>query len=217
MSTPDHESDAQLALSSSHPWTRADSAAGFVLRYVSAMRGQLIDCLGSEKLSDHALTLFIGHLVNRGYGGHGQGRLRDFLILGIRSAAKAALAKVPETQRPDFDPHALQPDSPDWIEHWRMCIWELSWRTLEQQQHKHPGQLDYTVLKLATDNPQSTSAMLAVQVSTAAGEAIDAARIEQLLPAARQRFTQIIATEIANTLHNPTADSIAAERKALRL
>lgn len=217
MSTPANDSAASLALRSSHPWTQADSAAGFVLRYLSAMRGQLIESLGSEKLSDHAMTLFIGHLVNKGYGGHDQGRLRDFLIRGIRSAAKVTVTKVPEAQRPAFDPNSLEPDSPSWVGHWRRCIWELSWRNLEQQEHKHPERLDYTVLKLATDNPQSTAAMLAVQVSAAAGLAIDESRVNEMLQAARQRFAQILATEIANTLHQPTADSIAAERKLLNL
>ena len=84
---------------SSNPWTQANSAAGFVLRYLVTVRRQLLAILGSSDHADECLKLLIAHLVSVGFGEYKKGKLRDFLIRAIRSTAKTRLAELPENQR----------------------------------------------------------------------------------------------------------------------
>ena len=53
---------------SSQSWTETDSAAGFVLRYLSPMRQQLARVLGSDDEADQALKVLLTHLVTAGFG-----------------------------------------------------------------------------------------------------------------------------------------------------
>ena len=50
VSSSDGEPSTINLVRSSHPWTEADSAAGFVLRYLAPMRRQLTAILGSTDL-----------------------------------------------------------------------------------------------------------------------------------------------------------------------
>lgn len=232
MNQPADEPSQTAAVRPSHPWTQADNAAGFVLRYVSPMRRYLIHRLGSESLSDHALTLFIGHLVQRGYGHLGQGRLRDFLTRGMRSAAKVAVARAeaPQTphddpdqreagadQRKPFDRDAFDPESSVWLGHWRSGLLQLAWRRLEQVQHKTPGSLHYTVLEAASRNSHATATMLATQVSTSAGRAVDLEEVKRVLAESRRQFAAILSAEVASTLENPSVANTSEEMKHLKL
>lgn len=143
-------SSVQLARSK-QTWTGAGSAAGYVLRYLTPMHRLMMDVVGDEQGADRALTILVAHLVKAGFSGHDKGRLRDFLIRGIRSAAKARYDEVrqdreqPESleiaesstaaapRPPQLD--AAQVDSPHWLGYWRECILQRSWRSLERFQH----------------------------------------------------------------------------------
>ncbi|MEM1228399.1 MAG: hypothetical protein AAGJ40_22130 [Planctomycetota bacterium] len=140
-------------------WTRAGSAAGFVLRYLPPMRRLLIDMVDDDGRADQAMAILIQHLVKTGYGEHDQHRLRDFLIRGIRSAAKVqatqANAKWVAEQKERWqeseaqgEPFIQQPepqwpihlelaatDSTQWIDYWRDGLLQRAWRALERQQH----------------------------------------------------------------------------------
>lgn len=141
-------------------WTDAGSAAGYVLRYLTPMRRLMMDVVGGEKETDRALSILVAHLVKAGFSGHDKGRLRDFLVRGIRSAAKArydeAVAEGRQNESLDLADSldapsaALAPpnvdvaqlDSPQWIGYWREGILQRSWRSLERYQHArryHPA------------------------------------------------------------------------------
>ncbi|CAD78580.1 MAG TPA: hypothetical protein DDX19_03890 [Rhodopirellula baltica] len=125
-------------------WTGAGSAAGFVLRYLPPMRRLLTDVLGSESDADRALAILISHLVKAGYSGHAKGRLRDFLILGLRSAAKARVTEIEskakkagESCRPrDLDLDSAKTESRRWLSYWREGLLQRTWRALEREQHR---------------------------------------------------------------------------------
>ncbi|EGF27481.1 hypothetical protein [Rhodopirellula baltica] len=125
-------------------WTGAGSAAGFVLRYLPPMRRLLTDVLGSESDADRALAILISHLVKAGYSGHAKGRLRDFLILGLRSAAKARVTEIEskakkagESFRPrDLDLDSAKTESRRWLSYWREGLLQRTWRALEREQHR---------------------------------------------------------------------------------
>ncbi len=202
---------------SSHPWTEADSAAGFVLRYLTPMRRQLIALLGSEELADESLKLLLAHLVSVGFGEHKRGRLRDFLVRGLRSAAKTRVNDMPEGTRPTLDLDGLTLESKEWMSLWRDGLLERAWRSLERKEHAEPDSPVYSVLHFATLNPQATPAMLAVQINAEFGISVDEATIRECLPVARAMFAQLIADEVAETLEAPTSDDVKREINQLAL
>ncbi|TWU59376.1 hypothetical protein Poly51_21640 [Rubripirellula tenax] len=202
---------------SSHPWTEADSAAGFVLRYLSPMRRQLTTILGTSELADDALKLLLGHLVSVGFGEHKRGRLRDFLLRGIRSAAKSAAAEIPEAQRPTLDLESVTLESKQWLTLWRDGLLERAWRSLERQEHSTPDYPVYTVLHGATKSTPATPAMLAAQIASESGLKVDEATIQKTLVEARTLFAQLIADEVAETLEAPTGEDVKREIALLGL
>lgn len=215
-SDPQRSSTVNL-VRSSHPWTKADSAAGFVLRYLAAMRRQLTATLGSVSAADEALNLLLTHLVSAGFGEYRKGRLRDFLVRGLRSAARAKLNEMPEDQRAKTRLDDLTLESKEWIKFWREGLLERSWRSLERMEHAKPEAPVFSVLHGATANPQATPEMLVVQIATDSGVQTDAATIRVTLPEARAIFAQLIADEVAETLESPSVDDVKQEIQLLGL
>lgn len=196
---------------SSHPWTQADSAAGFVLRYLAPMRRQLTDVLGSSEQADEALRLLLAHLVSVGFGEHKQGRLRDFLLRGIRSAAKNCIADTGEANGVRHDLENLTLESKPWITYWREGLLERAWRSLERQEHQNPDPPVYSVLHYSTANRAASPDELASILKDEAGVEIDATVVRTVLPEARALFAQLVADEVAETLESPTGDDVKKE------
>lgn len=216
-SNPSSSTGDSAIRSSSRGWTEAESAAACVLRYVTAMRGQLIELFGDAELADQTLALLLSHLAKKGYSGLATGRLRDFLIRGIRAAAKVVVADLPEARRPDADPKTLRSDADSWASYWRQSLLEATWRALERKEHQNPDAFDFTALWSAKENPQETLETLAVRIGREKQRQISAHELEEQLRRGRKRFRQLLAREIASTLENPTPDAIRTEFADLRL
>ena len=200
---------------SSHTWTEADSAAGFVLRYLTPMRSQLTKILGSESEADEALKILMAHLVQAGFGEHKGGKLRDFLVKSIRSCAKARMGDKVDDKERDKRLEGITLKSKDWIRLWRNCLLERSWRALERYEHANPGTPVFAVLNAATIDRNATSQTLATRIRADRGIEIDAALVDKTLPSARAMFAQLIADEIVETLANPSSEDVKAEIKVL--
>ena len=201
----------------SHPWTQADSAAGFVLRYLAPMRRQLVEVLGSSEKADSALKLLLAHLVSVGFGEHNHGRLRDFLLRGIRSAAKNCLDQAENGKALSENLEALTLDSKQWITFWREGLLERAWRALERQEHMSPESPVYSVLHYSTANPQAAPEELVSILKSDAGIESDVASVKAALPEARAWFAQLVADEVAETLENPTGEDVKKEISQLGL
>ena len=202
---------------SSHSWTDADSAAGFVLRYVSPMRRQLVSVLGSNSEADEALKKLFAHLVSAGFSKYNKGRLRDFLIKGIRSSAKARIADLPENERPNVSLDAIVGDSPEWLAFWRDCLLERSWRALERYEHANPDMPLYSILFAMNAQPKATTSQLVDAVSRLADRDVDEPTIDRGVANARTMFAQLIADEVVETLQSPTKEDVKAEIRSLGL
>jgi hypothetical protein len=175
------------------------------------MRRQLTSVLGSTEQADEALKLLLAHLVSVGFGEHKRGRLRDFLLRGIRSAAKSSINELPEDKRPELNLESVTLESKEWLSYWRDGILERAWRALERQEHADPDPPVFSVLHCATSNPQATPAMLVVQIASDTGIKIDQPTVEKILPDARALFAQLVADEVAETLEKPTAAAVKRE------
>ena len=201
----------------SQAWSQADSAAGFVLRYLAPMRRQLAVLLKSTEQADEGLKMIIAHLVSAGFGDQEHDRLRDFLLRSIRSAARQRLKEIPENKRPEIDFDQLQSDSKDWLRYWREGLLERAWRALERIEHATPSRPLYSILHSATANPQATPSMLVIQLATETGIQIDESKTEIILTEARKMFAQLVADEISETLENPESADVRQEIKTLGL
>lgn len=210
-STENLRASAINLVRSSHPWTQADSAAGFVLRYLVPMRRQLTEILGTSDRADEALKLLLGHLVSVGFGENKRGRLRDFLLRGIRSAAKTSITEIPEAERPTLNLDSATLESKEWLGYWREGLLDRAWRSLERQEHADPRSPIYSVLQAATTNPDATPEMLVAQIASETGVNLQPSQIQQSLVLARTTFAQLIADEVAETLERPTSDDVKRE------
>ncbi|MFG0288478.1 MAG: hypothetical protein ACF8CQ_09895 [Rhodopirellula sp. JB044] len=252
-STPESLSQWITSSSSVHlarskqTWTGAGSAAGYVLRYLTPMRRLMMDIVGREKEADRALSILVAHLVKAGFSGHDKGRLRDFLVRGIRSAAKAgydealkdggkndSLELADQAEKPlPLKMEVAQVESPQWRGYWRDGILQRSWRSLERYQHSRrydrinqppptgeaPPREDlvHDVLRAAMSYPKESLQSWAERVSSASGRKVEPDEVQSQLELARIRFAQQIADEVAQTLETPDPVVIQSEIKALGL
>jgi len=212
---------------SSQSWTDADSAAGFVLRYLTPMRRQLIEVMGSPAEADECLKLLLAHLISAGFGEHKRGRLRDFLVRGVRSCAKARLAELPSNEQLQREIDQIQLDSKFWLRVWRDCLLDRAWRALERHQHGDPGSLAYVLLTTSVDHPQASPdellSLVQASLSDDSGEqwpvevttSLDTSTMVEKLNRARALYAQLIADEVVETLETP--DPIAVKKEIQRL
>lgn len=200
-----------------HPWTAADNAAGLVLRYLAPMRRILIQSLGSPAEADEALRKLLSHLVSAGFGKHRHGRLRDFLIKGIRSAAMNRISERPDAGTRQTSLDELTSESKIWLTYWREGLLERAWRSLERQEHATPEIPFYSVLHCATAKPQSTPAMLVVQIASEFNVTLDEQAVQSILITARGLFAQVLADEVAETLEDLSENDVKEEIAILGL
>ncbi|MGB7344741.1 MAG: hypothetical protein WBD20_11030 [Pirellulaceae bacterium] len=216
----DSSSDSVLKSSvnlvrSSHTWTEADSAAGFVLRYLSPMRRQLALVLGSKDEADEALKILLAHLVQAGFGEHKRGRLRDFLARGLRSCAKARMNDMPEQDRAKVNLDSITLGSKEWLSYWRDCMLERAWRALERHEHQQPDLPVFSVLSVVTTHPKATPKEWLTRIKNEYAIELTADQLQDTLVPARAMFAQLIADEIVETLENPTKGDVKEEIKVL--
>lgn len=200
---------------SSHSWTEAESAAGFVLRYLSPMRKLLIGVMGSQQEADQALRILLTHLVSAGFGEHQKGRLRDYLARAVRSCAKARMTENDSLAEGEERLAAAVADSKQWIKLWRDCLLERAWRALERQEHLDPDRPLYTVLWTSTVNPKAPPDELADAIAERTGTKLSPPQLHQLKTEAKAAFAQVLADEIVETLENPDKSAVKSEIQSL--
>ena len=132
------------------------------------------------------------------------GKLRDFLLKGVRSCAKARIAEMPESERPQTNMDSVTSESPEWLGVWRDCLLERAWRALDRFEHANPEMPVYSVLFAIKSQPKATTTQLAQQVSKEMGTAIDEEIVNRALKTGRTMYAQLIADEVVETLERPS-------------
>lgn len=202
-----NDSTVKLARNSTR-WSKADSAGGFTMRYMVAMRNYLIELWDDGESVDQSLAMLLTHLSSKGFGTAEKGRLRDFLLNSTR-AVVIAYCKRSTTQAPPI--HRITSSDPDWLRCWRDCLLARVWRSLERYQHANPDSREYDVLRLATAHPQSSSAMLALRLK------MPPDAFSTTLASAQLRFAQMLADEVAETIESANHADVREELEALQL
>lgn len=200
---------------SSQSWTEAESAAGFVLRYLPPMRKRLILVMGSEQEADQALKILLTHLVSAGFGEHRKGRLRDYLSRAVRSCAKARLSDRGRWEAEQERVSAILQDSREWLLMWRDCLLGRAWRALERMEHQDAKQPLYTVLWTSTINAKASLDELVDAVEKQCDVKLGQADLQQLKADAKAVFAQLLADEVVETLEKADKISVKKEIQSL--
>jgi RNA polymerase sigma factor (sigma-70 family) len=175
-------------------WTKVNDPASFFTRYSAAVIAYLEALLKNHADAQDVLSEILEHVVRHGFEQvtPERGRFRDYLKITVRNRALTWLRrKRPAT----VDAVQLQETIGDdrdadeaFLHAVRRCHLDKAWRSLERYQHRNPGNLGYTVLKLTVDHPNEDSTALAARVREKTGESFAAAAFRQQLSRARRRF-----------------------------
>jgi len=193
----------------------------FVQRYEPAIRKYLEALLKDPHDAEEVAQDFLLRGLQRGFVRTPdlRGRFRDYLKTAVRNAALMHLRRRKPGQVGCCDPARLAcPDADvqeeaeqQWLARWRRCVLDRAWQALEQFQARAPGNLAYTVLRLAADNPREDSMTLADRASALAGRPLRADAFRKQLSRARRLFAELVVAEVTLTLDEPTRPRLEEE------
>jgi RNA polymerase sigma factor (sigma-70 family) len=194
-----------------------------VLRYLPAVRRYVAAILpGSQDADDVAQDIMMRLLAGDFAGADPQrGRFRDLLKVAIRNMVRNRWKRENRRRAVALDVAEIAAEEDGnqecWTAQWRQSVLDLAWKALEQHERTQPGALAYTLLRLRTKYPDDTSEQLAVRLGQKTGQTVRADAVRQKLRRARVQFADLLISEIANGLSNPTADKIEDELADLGL
>lgn len=201
-------------------WASIQDPAKFVMRYAPAIQGYLGVFLRNPHDVEDVCQAFLVRVLERGVVEEERlrGRFRDYLIAAVRNAALAHLRRrtvagqdaAPLDELPARDSFAFPADE-EWVSRWRRVLLASVWEALENHQREHPGNLAHAVLRALTDHPREDSSQLAARVSAQCGRAIRPEAFRKQASRARRLFAELVVTETARTLDDPTPLNVEEE------
>jgi len=214
-------------------WSVVIDPSRLMVRYASAIRSYLEAILRNANDADEVAQEFALHVLNHKFdkASPDRGRFRDYVKVSARNAALIYLRKKTRAGKATAltadvertlsnpaagnDPSAAASD--EWLNHWRRCLLDKVWRALESHELRSPGNLYHTALRLSVDFPAEDSEALAARVTATTGRPMRADAFRKQLSRARRMFAELLAEEVAATLHQPTAAEIEEELAELGL
>jgi RNA polymerase sigma factor (sigma-70 family) len=202
-------------------WTMIEDPTKFVLRYAPAIREYIENLLKGKQDAEDVTQDFLTVVMSRGFSEKQvtRGRFRDFLRVAIRNAVidHFRAKRLPVTDHQILEETIAGEDDTDWINYWRSCVLDAAWLKLRQHQKSTPGNLDYTVLKVASENPDKDSVNLAELLGQSVGKSIKAEAFRQKLHRSRHKFAEILVAEVRDTLRDQSQDEVDDELRVLGL
>ena len=200
-------------------WSQLDDANVFVLRYTNAIETYLRRLLRDEDVARDVLQAFLLRVLERGFerASPDKGKFRFYLIRAVHNAAisyqrdSGRRRVVDIAQLPETLASASSELQSYWQRDWHDCILNRAWQQLEHHQASSEQNLFFSILQASTQNPELDSRALAAEVAGLAGREISPATFRQQLSRARKMFARLIVEEVAETLENPTRESIVEE------
>ena len=98
------------------------------------------------------------------------------------------------------------------VQEWRDDVLRRTWDVLAEEEP-----LYYAVLQYRADHPEARSEEIAKSLSASLGRALTAAGVRQTLHRARDRFAQLLLTEVSASLESPDEDRLRDELEVLGL
>lgn len=196
--------------------------ARFVFRYSGAISAYLSALVRDEDIAQEVLQDFLLKIVARGFSerDESRGRFRDYLKVAIRNAALTELRRRKVRQTADIDVNTIEltEEADDvWLKDWRECLLDVAWRELERIERASDTNFGYSVLKLSVEHENEESPQLAERATELTGHSFSPESYRKQLSRARQRFSEMVRMAIAETLEDPTKETIQEEVAELRL
>lgn len=221
MSDEDEE-EPRLDLSriSTH-WSVVGNPTHFVLRYGPAIRAYLLALLGSESDAEDTLQDLLLKVVKGGFerATPDRGRFRFYLKTTVRHAAIGFMRQRKRRRASDAGLDGVAAPGEDvpgvadqaFGEAWRRCVLDRALRQLEAHERRTPGNLGYTVVRLATDHADEASEALAARASQSSGTPLTPEAFRKQLSRARHHLARLIVAEVAETVEGATPERIEDE------
>ena len=201
-------------------WPMINNPVQFVMRYARAIQKYVTAIVRNPHDAEEVAQDFLVKVFDKGFCPENvsRGRFRDYLKSAVRYVAISHLRKRRSTElSEEMLASIIQPDSDAdraWSSEWQSCVLERTWQSLELHQQQTPDNWFYSVLRLHTDNPASSSEEHAARLSEQLGRPVRADAFRQQVRRARKHFAKLIVAEVRQTLQQPNGgdDRTRADR-----
>jgi RNA polymerase sigma factor (sigma-70 family) len=188
-------------------------------RYGKIVHRYLLGALRDADAADELFQEFSLRFIRGDLRGadRSRGRFRDFLkgvlyhLIGdFHRRQKKRFQPLPESDLPaNGDPQQNESDE-RFLENWRSELLNRAWKGL-QQLEEQTGQPYHTLLHFRAENPEVRSEQMAEQLGPQLGKLLTAAGVRQTLHRAREKFSETLVDEVAQSLVEPTIDDLEQE------
>jgi RNA polymerase sigma-70 factor (ECF subfamily) len=190
-----------------------------VLRYARAIRNYVGALMREPQDADEVAQEVLVRLLRGQFAAATpeRGRFRRMLAVAAHNLVRNYWQRQRRQAGVDLDMQAVADEetSPaadaEAAATWRQSVLDLAWRSLEEFERAHPGNIAWTVLRLRADFPEADSEELARRLSERAGRFFRATAMRQQLRRARKRFAEMLLDEVRRTLDDPTPEQIQEE------
>jgi RNA polymerase sigma-70 factor (ECF subfamily) len=185
-------------------------------RYSGAVHRYLCGALRNAEAADELFQEFCLRFLRGDFrrASPERGRFRDYvktalfhLVVDHRKQKQPASMDLPE---PAWTPPLLTEADQAFLESWREALLDRAWWGLAEIE-RTTGQPVHSVLRLRTDQPLLTSEALAEQLGARRGKSYSVHAVRQALHRAREKFTDLLLDEVAQSLEDPSADALEQE------
>jgi RNA polymerase sigma-70 factor (ECF subfamily) len=186
-------------------------------RYTKAAHRYLLGALRDADLADDLTQEFALRFLRGDFQSADpqRGRFRDFVKRVLSHLVTDYYRRRKVQQLPTSVAEAVPaPEAADlegpFLASWRSELLDRAWKALAQHE-KRTGQPFDTVLRFRARHPDLRSAQMAEQLSAQLGKPVTAAWIRQTLHRARDKFGELLLTEVMQTLRVPALDELEQE------
>jgi RNA polymerase sigma factor (sigma-70 family) len=206
-------------------WTLIGNPMQFVMRYAPALRRYVGALVKDPHDTEDVIQSLLLRMVQRPFRPEQvrRGRFRDYLKAVVRNEALSHFrgkARRPSTAADlGWVPAAEAENAADraWVAEWQNCLLQWAWEALELHERQAPDGQAHTVLRLAVDYPQESSAALAARAAALTGRPLGVDAFRKQLSRARRHFAQKIVQEVRQTLEDGRAEDVLDELRDLGL
>ncbi len=182
------------------------------------LRAALRDADAADELTqEFALCLIRGEFR---HASPERGRFRNYVktvLFHLMSKYRKRQQKQPRPladDSPELTGLAASPEPTEQLfdENWRAELLARAWSVLKEVQPAF-----HTALHFRANHPEMRSDEMAKELSAETGKPITADGVRQTLRRAREKFADLLVTEVAHSLDTPSVDALAEELRDLNL
>jgi RNA polymerase sigma-70 factor (ECF subfamily) len=187
-------------------------------RYCASVHRYLLGALRDEEAADELFQEFALRFLRGDFKrtDAAKGRFRDYVrtvLVNLVNDYHRSRKQTSPLPANAAAPVSMDADEQTFVDSWRMELMDHAWAALEKTQPAYHAVLLYHV-----QNPDAESPELAEEMTRKLGKPMTAANVRVTLHRARERFAELLMSEVARSLDNPTDDAeLIAELKALNM